>query len=242
MLGKVILFLCFGWWCRVLLNVINWTQHRTRKLNRGFDHQAFAHVSSPAESGRLLRMSATQLAAAIRRGEVLSETVVRAHIARVCQTHPALNAMVRERFAAALQEAREADARVVAWRQRGCRASEALPALLGVPCTVKECIALEGMPQSSGLVQRAGRVVGSDENNATVVQRTLRLGAIPLGSSNLSELCMWYESSNAVYGRTNNAYSQGHTCGGSSGGEGALVGAGCSPFGIGSDIGRPIPH
>jgi fatty acid amide hydrolase 2 len=44
--------------------------------------------------------------------------------------------------------------------------------------------------------------------------------AIPLGVTNVSEVCMWMESANKVYGRSNNAYNTNHTVGGSSGGEG----------------------
>src|SRR5207237_4871758 len=65
-------------------------------------------------------------------------------------------------------------------------------------------------------------------------------GAIPLGVTNLSELCMWMESNNRVYGRTGNAYDPRRTAGGSSGGEGAIVGAAGAPFGLGSDIGGSI--
>ena len=51
---------------------------------------------------------------------------------------------------------------------------------------------------------------------------------------------MWIESVNRVYGRTNNAYDAGRTAGGSSGGEGAVVGSGGAPIGLGSDIGGSI--
>ena len=43
------------------------------------------------------------------------------------------------------------------------------------------------------------------------------LGAIPIAVTNVSELCMWYESSNLIHGRTDNAYHQGRMVGGSSG-------------------------
>ena len=58
--------------------------------------------------------------------------------------------------------------------------------------------------------------------------------------TNVSELCLWMESSNYVYGRTNNPYHYGRTPGGSSGGEGSILSAAGSPFGIGSDIGGSI--
>jgi len=180
----------------------------------------------------LLRMSATDLARAIRRGAITSRAVVEAHIAHARKVNPALNAIVRERFGEALREADEADARVLQDKGR-----DELPPLHGVPCTIKEAFALTGMPNSSGLVARRSTIAGAD---ATAVERLRRAGAIPLGVTNISELCMWMESTNKVYGRSHNPYDQRRTVGGSSGGEGAIVGAGASPFGLGSDIGGSI--
>ena len=51
---------------------------------------------------------------------------------------------------------------------------------------------------------------------------------------------MWIESENRVWGRTNNAYDPTRTAGGSSGGEGAAVGSGFAPIGLGTDIGGSI--
>ena len=72
------------------------------------------------------------------------------------------------------------------------------------------------------------------------MQRLVDAGAIPLGVTNTSELTLWIESENPVYGRTNNPYDRRRTAGGSSGGEGAAVGAGGSVFGVGADIGGSI--
>lgn len=177
----------------------------------------------------MLRASATDLARRIRERQATSRAVVEAHIAQIRRVNPTLNAVVRERFAEALQEADDADRRVA----RG----GPLPAFHGVPCTIKESFALTGMPNSAGLFAR--RHVISD-GDAITVTRLREAGAIPLGVTNVSELCMWMESSNTVYGRTNNPYDPRRTVGGSSGGEGAIVGAGASPFGLGSDIGGSI--
>src|SRR5919112_311113 len=76
--------------------------------------------------------------------------------------------------------------------------------------------------------------------NALAVQRLIDAGFIPLGVTNTSEMTMWIESNNRVYGRTRNAYDPHRTAGGSSGGEGAAVGAGGVPVGLGSDIGGSI--
>ena len=65
-------------------------------------------------------------------------------------------------------------------------------------------------------------------SDAPAVARLRAAGAIPIGVTNTSELCMWMESNNRVYGRTNNPYDRRRIVGGSSGGEGAIVGAGGS--------------
>src|SRR5262245_45783218 len=79
----------------------------------------------------LLTLSATDLARRIRCRELTSADVVRAHVTRTREVNGVLNALVRDRFDAAMEEAREADA-VIA---RGVR--ESLPPFHGVPCTIK---------------------------------------------------------------------------------------------------------
>jgi fatty acid amide hydrolase 2 len=178
-------------------------------------------------------MSARELARAIRIGETTSSAVVHAHIERL-RDAAGLNALAADRFQAALEEADSADRRVTA---TPVEARDSLPPLLGVPCTIKESIAVEGMPNCAGVVHR--REVRA-ERSAPVVERLGAAGAIPLGVTNLSELTMWIESENRVYGRTRNAYDHSRSAGGSSGGEGAAIGCGGSPFGIGSDMGGSI--
>jgi len=89
-----------------------------------------------------------------------------------------------------------------------------------VPCSVKECFSFTGMPQTSGLISRKNYIAKED---ATTVERLRRAGAIPLGITNVSELCMWMESFNSLYGRTNNPYNPTRCVGGSSGGEGGAL-------------------
>ncbi len=177
----------------------------------------------------LLRLGAGELATLIRQGDVSSTEVVEAHIARAQMVNPRLNAIIEDRFATARREARQADAAA----QRG----EDLPPLHGVPCTIKEMMAMAGAPYTGGSVLR--RHVRA-ERDATVVARVREAGAIPLGSTNASEMAMWMESTNLVHGRTNNPYDHRRIPGGSSGGEGSIIGAGASPFGVGSDIGGSI--
>jgi fatty acid amide hydrolase 2 len=174
--------------------------------------------------------SATDLARAIRAGELSAREVVEAHAWRLHRAQPRTNALARDRFAAALAEADAADERIA-------RGDADLPPFHGVPCTVKESIALRGMPNSAGLVTRRETLA---EETAPAAQRMLDAGFIPLGVTNTSEMTMWIESDNRVYGRTRNAYDPHRIAGGSSGGEGAAVGSGGAPVGLGSDIGGSI--
>src|SRR5829696_6498552 len=185
-------------------------------------------ITSPAPA--LTLRSASALAAAVRAGEISARQVVQAHVDRLHDRQPRTNALACDRFADALREADTADARIKAGGQD-------LPPFLGVPCTVKESISLKDMPNCAGLVALKDRRA---ETNAPAVQRLIDAGFIPLGVTNTSEMTMWIESVNRVYGRTRNAYDPHRTAGGSSGGEGAAVGSGGSPVGLGSDIGGSI--
>jgi fatty acid amide hydrolase 2 len=173
----------------------------------------------------LRTLSARRLAALIRDRAVTSREVVQAHIDHARAVNGALNAIVEERYEKALAEAAEADA-----------VDPAGP-LHGVPCTIKESFALGGMPNSAGLTRR--RQVRATED-AVTVRRLRAAGAIPIGVTNVSEACMWLESNNRVYGRSSNPYDPSRIVGGSSGGEGAIVASGASPFGLGSDVGGSI--
>jgi len=177
----------------------------------------------------LTELSATELARAIRAGTMSAVEVVEAHLSLLAEVNPVINAVVAQRFAQARAEAVAADARLAA--------GQPVPPLLGVPCTVKESIAVAGMPNTAGVVARRGALA---PRSAPVVQRLVDAGAIVLGVTNTSEMCLWVEAENRLYGRTRNPYDPARTAGGSSGGEGAVVGSGASPFGLGSDIGGSI--
>lgn len=187
----------------------------------------FAHTA--------ITRGAFELAAAIERREFTSVEVVQAHIERLRVTAPRLNATVANRYEAALAQAREIDRSTARFSLQGIRRTR--PPLLGVPFTVKESIEVAGMPHTAGVVARRGQ---RGKLHATVVQRLVDAGAIPIATTNTSELTLWIESENRVYGRTNNPYHPGRAAGGSSGGEGAAIGVGGSPFGVASDIGGSI--
>src|SRR5437016_2765486 len=169
---------------------------------------------------------AATLVAKLAQGEISASEAVEAHIARIERVNPRLNAVVVKRYDAARAEARAADAR----RAQG----EALPPLHGLPITVKECLDLEHTPSTFGLSRLAANIAVRDESH---VARLRRAGAIVLGKTNAGQLLLMLETSNPVYGRTNNPWNLERSSGGSSGGEGAIVACGGSALGVGTDLG-----
>lgn len=166
--------------------------------------------------------SATQLAGEIRAGEVSAEAVVEAHLARIAEINPLLNAVVQLTAEQALAEAEAADADLARGHLRG--------PLHGVPFTVKDWIETAGVVCTAGDERHRHYV---PERDATVVARLRRAGAIMLGKTNVIV-------ENPVYGRTNNPYNLNYSPSGSSSGEAALIAAGGSPLGVGSDSGGSI--
>ena len=78
------------------------------------------------------------------------------------------------------------------------------------------------------------------KEHSIITEVLLRAGAVPLVRTNVPQTLMRAETDNHIYGRTVNPYNRGFTPGGSSGGEGALVGMHGSPLGLGTDIGGSV--
>lgn len=176
------------------------------------------------------QLSAFEMAKKIKAGELKSIDVVN-HFSDVIQKqNKKLNAVVETRFDQAREEAKAADFQI----QKG---SKNLGPLHGVPFTLKEMIATEGMRSTSGSVHKRANISNYD---ASLVARMKKAGAILIGTTNVPEVGFWFECDNPVYGSTKNPYNTSRTSGGSSGGEGAIIAAGGSPMGIGSDIGGSI--
>lgn len=173
--------------------------------------------------------SASQLARLIRAGELSARQVVQAFVSRIEQVNPRLNAMVLPLFEQALDDARIADE----LQARG----GTLGPLHGVPVSIKECFQLAGTAATLGNPGRSRQVADQD---GILVRRLRQAGAIVLGKTNVPQLMLSHECDNPLYGRTNNPWDPRRTPGGSSGGEAALLAAGGSPLGLGSDLGGSL--
>jgi len=174
-------------------------------------------------------LSATQMAELMRRKKVSPVELVQAHLERIEELNPRLNAIVSLDHRRAQAEAQAAEAAIL----RG----DAVGSLHGVPVTIKSSIDVVGLCSECGSKLRAGYVATAD---APVATRLRRAGAIILGTTNVPEMLMAYETNNVLYGRTNNPWALDRTPGGSSGGEAAAIAAGCSAGGVGSDAGGSI--
>ncbi|XP_076642846.1 fatty-acid amide hydrolase 2-like isoform X1 [Halictus rubicundus] len=186
----------------------------------------------PPIRNHLLLLSATELAKRIRRKQVSSEEVVKAYIERCKDVNPMLNAIVDTRYDSAIEEARKVDEFLSVTTKTEAEVAHDLP-LLGVPMTVKESIAVQGMSHTVGVNKKTSDKANED---AVVVTRVRGAGAIILLVSNTPEMCLAWESNNRVTGTTWNPYDTNRIAGGSSGGEGALLGSAASVVSLASDI------
>lgn len=110
---------------------------------------------------------------------------------------------------------------------------QALP-LFGLPFSVKECYLVAGTDSTCGLLNLENQPYNED---AALVAQLISLGAVPLCKTNIPQIMYAWECANPVHGITSNPLHRSFIPGGSSGGEAALIAAGGSVFGIGTDIG-----
>ncbi len=168
---------------------------------------------------------AVYLADLIRKRKVSSAEVVQAHLQHIATVNGPLNAAVEVLGVSAVRDAEAADAHLQKGKPCG--------PLHGVPFSIKDSIEVASTRCSAGTLGFKNSPVS--QNDATLVARLRAAGGIPIAKTNLPDLLFSFESDNYLFGRTNNPYDLARTAGGSSGGEAALIAAGASPLGLGSD-------
>ena len=164
----------------------------------------------------------------IQNRQVSPVEVAEAHLRRIEELNPSLNAIVTL-APDVMDRARAAEEAVM----RG----DELGGLHGVPLTIKDTIETAGLRSTSGSVIRADYVPQTD---APAVARLKADGAIILGKTNAAEMAMDYNADNPVFGRTNHPLNPELTPGGSSGGEAVAIATFMSAGGLGSDLAGSI--
>jgi fatty acid amide hydrolase len=166
---------------------------------------------------------------ALLTGQTSSTEVTDAYLARIAAIEPTLRACTAVLHDEARVAAADADGRLARRERRG--------PLDGVPLSLKESLDLRGHASTLGMPSRAGHVARED----AVMVRVLReAGAVFLAKTNVSQALLFHESRNPLFGETKNPWQLDRGPGGSSGGEAALIAAGGSPAGVGTDVGGSI--
>ncbi|XP_054156531.1 fatty-acid amide hydrolase 2-A-like [Oppia nitens] len=195
----------------------------------------------PPIDNRVVLKSATDLANDIKTGRLRSEEVVRAFIDRCREVQPHINAIIKNDFDNAIDEAKQVDSRIkhAISNNESRDDNESVLSLpfIGVPFTAKDTMYVKGMYLTAGLYTRKGIIAEKDNEIISLLRKS---GAIFIAMTNVPELGMWWDSYNKLYGRTNNPYDKSRISGGSSGGEAALIASCGSVFGVGADIGGSI--
>jgi Asp-tRNA(Asn)/Glu-tRNA(Gln) amidotransferase A subunit family amidase len=155
--------------------------------------------------------------------------LMNAHLERIQQLQPKLNAFVHLDAESAIARARGAESSILQ--------GEPLKPLTGIPLTIKSSLEVAGWPCPAGSLLHKDYIPIMD---APLVARLESAGAILLGNTNTPEFLMAYETDNLLTGKTSNPWNPAYSAGGSSGGEAAAIASGCSMGGVGSDGGGSI--
>src|SRR4029077_1587311 len=174
--------------------------------------------------------SGRAVAALIRARKLSAREVMAAHLARISDRNPTLNAIV-----AKLDDdecvtlADEADRRLA-------RGDDVGP-LHGLPWAFKDLEDAVGFPNTAGSPIFKTRMPAED---SALVALLRRAGVIPIGKTNVPEFGMGSHTYNNVYGTTLNPWDTNKRVGGSSGGAGAAPASGMLPLADGSDLGGSL--
>ncbi len=159
-----------------------------------------------------------------------SRELTTACLARIEESEPELHAFITLTPELALKAAENADRRL-------SQKDPSSPILTGLPLAIKDVLSMADVQLTCGSKILEAYI---PPFNATVVQRLLDMGMVPLGKTNTDEFAMGSSTENSGYGPTRNPWNHDHVPGGSSGGSAAAVAAHFTPIALGTDTGGSI--
>lgn len=174
-------------------------------------------------------------------GKWTAEAVVTAFCHRAALAHQLTHCLHEIFFDQAIAEAKRLDAVFKSGKEN-------LGPLHGLPMSFKDQFHIRDVETTMGYVGWIGtfegvKGTGMERIIESELVRELRaLGAVPFCKTSLPHTVMALETFNNIVGNTVNPHNRLLTCGGSSGGEGALIGLRGSPLGIGTDVGGSIRY
>ncbi|THT99045.1 AtzE family amidohydrolase [Lampropedia puyangensis] len=175
-------------------------------------------------------MHTTEILAAVASGQRSAREVVQTTLAHIARVDGQLNAFTATTAERALAQADALDQR----RRQG----HTLPPLAGLPFAVKNLFDIEGLPTLAGAQIHTNAAPATAD--AQLVQRLSAAGAILVGALNMDAYAYGFTTENSFFGPTHNPHALDRIAGGSSGGSGAAVAAGCVPLALGSDTNGSI--
>ena len=174
-------------------------------------------------------MTAVELTQRIRSRQLSCVEVMEAHLAQIDRVNPQVNAIVTYHPELALEGAQAADDAL----SRG----DDVGALHGLPVAHKDLVETAGVRTTHGSPIYADHI---PEQDALIVERLKRAGAISVGKTNTPEFGAGSQTFNEVFGSTLNPYDLTKTCGGSSGGAAVALACGMVAIADGSDLGGSL--
>ncbi|XP_063283823.1 vitamin D3 hydroxylase-associated protein-like isoform X2 [Pelobates fuscus] len=176
--------------------------------------------NADVDVARVLSLSLAELVEQLRKGALTPETALYAYIEKALEVNKELNCLTEflPECEAQLQEVKKQS-------EKGL--------LYGVPISLKDHVGYKGHSSHCGLVHFLEILEKEDSNIVKVLKKQ---GAIPFVKTNIPQSMINFDCSNSIYGQTVNPHNHKKTCGGSSGGEGALIAAGGAILGVGSDV------
>jgi aspartyl-tRNA(Asn)/glutamyl-tRNA(Gln) amidotransferase subunit A len=177
----------------------------------------------------MIDQSASDLLAALGRGDVTSEAVTTAFLQAIRQREPTVQAFLHVDETGALEQARAIDAR----RKKG----DPVGPLAGLPVALKDVLCVKGQATTCG-----SRILADfrPPYDATVVAKLRRADAVLIGKTNCDEFAMGSSTENSAFHITRNPWDAERIPGGSSGGSAAAVAAGEAPLALGTDTGGSV--
>lgn len=202
----------------------------TSKRNARDKALSFAGPYSVNDHDVYTKATASEIVQRIAKGEWTSSQVLEAYIARSAIAQAEANCLTEVLYEDARKRAKELDAEFASTKTlRG--------PFHGVPVSFKDQYQIEGYDATVGFTAWANN---PGKKDACLVTQLRTAGAIIFVKTNVPQTMFAFECSNPVWGRTTNPWNNKYTCGGSSGGEGALLAMDGSAMGVGSDIGGSL--
>lgn len=207
------------------------TAFSRRQFTRSLAVTAFSYGRSARaqEPGDPSELSLTEAVKRIQAGRLRSEALAEAYLSRISTYDRKLNTFITVAREQALAEARQLDAEAKSGKFRG--------PLHGIPLGIKDNIDTARLRTTAASALFDDRV---PEQDAEVVTRLRKSGAVLVGKTNLHEFAFGGTSATSYYGPVRNPWKLEYAAGGSSGGSAAAVAVNLCAGALGTDTGGSI--